>query len=93
MVFPRRGQRDQKRRGLTHKPRMATISNLFILTGRMFNNMSKFHRLLDQSGISRRALAETLGVHYSTVSRWGDDAPQYAIAYLELYAKVQDALK
>lgn len=30
-----------------------------------------------------------MGVHPTTVSRWNGDAPKWAIAYLELLAKVK----
>lgn len=46
--------------------------------------------LLNQSGLTRKALGEILGVHPGTVSRWGDKLPRYAVAYLELYIKVKE---
>lgn len=48
---------------------------------------SEFKALLAAAGLSRRLLAEVLGVHIVTVNRWacGDLAvPKYAAAYLQL---------
>jgi DNA-binding XRE family transcriptional regulator len=44
-----------------------------------------FQSLLDESGLTKAALGRILGVDAKTVSRWGREAPRYAIAYLELY--------
>lgn len=46
------------------------------------DDMSEFANLLRESGLSKRRLAELCGVHEDTVSRWGDDAPRYAITIL-----------
>ena len=50
---------------------------------------SHFDALLESTGLSRAGLAAKLGVDRATVSRWGDDPPRYAVAYLELLRKVR----
>jgi DNA-binding transcriptional regulator YiaG len=46
-----------------------------------------FSQLLERAGISKAELARRLGVTAQCVTRWGSDAPGYAIAYLELLVK------
>jgi len=43
-----------------------------------------FKNLLERAGISKTKLALKLGLHQNTVSNWGNNPPQYAIAYLDL---------
>lgn len=38
---------------------------------------------LDELGWSKARLARKLGVHVNTVTKWGDEPPEYARAYLE----------
>jgi len=42
--------------------------------------------------MTKAELARRLGVDESTVHRWGNDQPQYAIAYLELLEKYESLL-
>ena len=50
-----------------------------------------FLELLKRSGLSKRKLAKRLGVDPSTVTNWRDHAPQYVIAYLEIYISIKEA--
>lgn len=40
--------------------------------------------MLKRAGITKAELARRLGLTASGVSKWGDVAPQYAVAYLQL---------
>lgn len=51
--------------------------------------MSEYGRLLAESGLSKRRLAEMCGVHEDSVSRWGDDAPRYALTILRLLVRAK----
>lgn len=44
----------------------------------------QFSELLRRAGIVKSELARRLGVTANAVSRWGDNPPKYALAYLEL---------
>jgi len=44
----------------------------------------QFVQILKRAGITKAELARRLGITPDAVSRWKDEAPQYAIAYLEL---------
>lgn len=46
--------------------------------------MKDFIYLLKRAGITKAELSRRLQVNPRTVSAWGQDAPGYAIAYLEL---------
>ena len=41
--------------------------------------------LLKRAGLTKAELARRLGLSAGTVSKWGEDFPQYAVAYLELW--------
>lgn len=43
-----------------------------------------FGDLLRRAGITKAELARRLGVTANAVSKWGEGAPRYAVAYLEL---------
>lgn len=43
-----------------------------------------FSTLLSRAGLSKAELARRLGITANAVSKWGDSAPVYAVAYLEL---------
>lgn len=43
-----------------------------------------FEQLLERAGITKAELSRRLGLTAPSVTRWGSDAPGYAIAYLEL---------
>lgn len=43
-----------------------------------------FGRLLERAGINKAELARRLGLTQNGVSKWGNDPPKYAVAYLEL---------
>lgn len=43
-----------------------------------------FNLILKQAGITKSGLAKRLGLTSNSVSKWGDSAPKYAIAYLLL---------
>lgn len=43
-----------------------------------------FVGLLERAGITKAELARRLGVTSNAISKWGDNPPKYAIAYLEL---------
>ena len=43
-----------------------------------------FTELLKRAGISKAELARKLGMNPRSISAWGEDAPRYAVAYLEL---------
>lgn len=51
-----------------------------------------FHDLLREADLRKTELGRILGVHGDTVSRWKDDPPQYAVAYLELYVGLKRLL-
>lgn len=55
--------------------------------------MGEFGGLLARAGLSKRELSRVLGLYPSTVTRWGDNPPQYARAYLELRARIREVLK
>ena len=46
--------------------------------------------LLDESGSGLMQLADELGLARSTVSRWTDTVPQYAVSYAVLRAALAD---
>lgn len=46
-------------------------------------------RLLEECGLSQAKFAERMGIHPTTVSRWGDDVPTWAFVYLGLLAQVK----
>lgn len=43
-----------------------------------------FSGLLTRAGLRKIDLSRRLGVSANTVTAWGENAPRYAIAYLEL---------
>ncbi len=43
-----------------------------------------FEVLLERSGLTKAKLSRDLGLAPTTVSRWGNDAPKYAMEYLRL---------
>ena len=43
--------------------------------------------LLTRAGINKAELARQLGMNPRSVSAWGNNPPQYAVAYLELLIK------
>lgn len=43
-----------------------------------------FTQLLERAGITKARLARILKVDPSSVTRWGENPPAYAVAYLEL---------
>lgn len=45
--------------------------------------------MLKQLGWTKAELARRLGLQRTTVSGWGNDAPQYALAYLDLALKLK----
>ena len=60
----------------------------------MYNcvNMSEFELLLAANRWKKADLARALGVTKTTVSRWKDSAPGYAMAYLRLRADIVKAI-
>lgn len=48
-----------------------------------------FETLLSEMKMSKKALADRLGLSRVAVSKWGSNPPRYAMAYLELAYKVQ----
>lgn len=46
-----------------------------------------FTERLRAQGLIKRAAAAMLGVTPETLSRWGDDPPRYALAWLEEYER------
>lgn len=51
-----------------------------------------FIQLLERAGITKAELARRLGLNPRSVSAWGNNAPKYAMAYLNLlveYNKVR----
>lgn len=67
---------------------------LLILTREsIYRMLNEYGKLLVKSGLTKADLARKLGHTPTTVSRWGDDPPEYALPYLRLYASVKDALK
>ena len=44
---------------------------------------------LDELGWSRSELAVRLGLSRESVSRWGEEVPRYAVAYLEMALMVR----
>lgn len=51
-----------------------------------------FHGLLKMAGMRKYQLARRLGICDSTISKWGNNPPDYAIAYLRLYCRVKEGL-
>lgn len=43
-----------------------------------------FKELVKRAGISKAELARRLGLNANSVTNWGNSAPRYATAYLEL---------
>lgn len=43
-----------------------------------------FVALLQRAGITKAELARRLGLTQGGISKWGDNPPRYAVAYLEL---------
>jgi predicted transcriptional regulator len=43
-----------------------------------------FSGLITRAGITKAELARLLGITSNAVSKWGDNPPRYAVAYLEL---------
>lgn len=54
---------------------------------------AKFLDLLKECGTNRNAFARELQIAPSTVYRWGDNAPEYAMIILRTRAGVRRALK
>lgn len=48
-----------------------------------------FENYLKSLGMTKKDLSERLGVSTTSVSKWGDNPPRYALAYLELAMKVK----
>lgn len=48
----------------------------------------QFRSLLAAAGMRKSQLARALGIRKTTVSRWGSEPPQYAVAYLEVLAEL-----
>lgn len=46
--------------------------------------MRDFVGLLARAGITKAELARRLDINPRTISAWGNNPPQYAVAYLEL---------
>ena len=46
------------------------------------------NELLIEAGLTKAELARRLGLDPHTVSRWGDNPPTYALAYLRLYTGI-----
>ena len=70
----------------------------------MYSNLPRYisviyEHLLNKTGLTKAALAQCLGVSKQTVSRWGDDPPQYVYWGLQNLLRAQkgerliDALK
>ena len=49
-----------------------------------------FETLLDRAKMTKSELAERLGIAPGSISRWGNNPPKYAMAYLELALKVRE---
>lgn len=45
--------------------------------------------LLSEAKMTRAELARRLKIHPNTVTRWGNEAPGYAVAYLDLLIGVR----
>ena len=52
-----------------------------------------FRDKLQLAGLSKAGLARRLGVDPDTVSRWGEEPPRYALAYLDLLLRVQAVVR
>ena len=46
--------------------------------------------LLNMAHLTKTELASKLGITPNGVSKWGDDPPRYAVAFLELYIENRD---
>jgi len=44
-----------------------------------------FKDTLIRAGLSKSELARRLGISANAVSKWGEDVPRYALAYVELW--------
>ena len=45
---------------------------------------NEYQKLMADTRLTKAELGRRLGLNRKTVSKWGDKAPQYAIAYLRL---------
>lgn len=61
-------------------------------TGGLRETTASFNDFLEALELTKQSLADELGIWPETVSRWGENPPVYAIAYLELVCENQ-ALK
>lgn len=48
--------------------------------------------VLDELGITKKYLADRLGVSPSTIYRWKEDFPVYAVSYLKLLQENRELL-
>jgi hypothetical protein len=53
----------------------------------------KFESLLSELDLTKADLAKRLRIHPGSISRWGDKAPGYAMAYLELLLDIKRGLR
>ncbi len=56
----------------------------FGVNGLSESRAGRFESLLRSAGLTKIELAHRLGKRESSVCRWGDKVPEYALAYLEL---------
>lgn len=52
--------------------------------------MNEFAVLLKECGLNKTSASQAIGVNRSTCSRWGEDAPEYAVNFFRLYAENQN---
>ena len=55
--------------------------------------MSDFEQLLEDNGWRKADLGRAIGVSATTVTRWKDSPPKYALAYLRLRAGIVKILR
>lgn len=52
-----------------------------------------YRQMLSELGLKRKELSEVLGIHVDSISRWGNEPPEYVMAYLRLRVYIKTHLE